>query len=273
MAQSRDSGVKSADRTLDLLEFVAQAQSPPSFAELSRSLGIPKSSLFHLLATLSCRGYVEQVMARGGYRLGPAVLELARHVFNPDTVLARVRPLIRELSGALNETVGFYEMRGDYAELMVTSSAWHPLRIEMPLGRMMPLYAASNGRVLLAQLTDEQISAYLARVTFEAFTPATKGSADELKHEVATIRRTGFAESHGEFAVGIMSIAMALREHGRVVGSIGVILPTPRFTKAFGREIRRQMLAAASRFERASDCLTTADALPATELSPPAARE
>ena len=183
------------------------------------------------------------------------VLELARHVFNPNAVAVRVGPLIDELSAALNETSGFYEMHGDYAELTVASSAWHPLRIEMPLGRLMPLYAASNGRVLLAQLTDAQIDAYIARTAFEAFTPTTINSAETLKRDVAHIRRTGISETHGQFAVGIMSIAMALREHGQVVGSIGVIMPTPRYTKAFGLEVRRQLMAAVSRFERASEGL------------------
>lgn len=250
MAQERSPGVKSADRTMDLLEFVAKALEPPSFADLSGALDIPKSSLFHLLRVLSTRGYIEQVTPRGGYRLGPTVLELARHVFNPEGVAARVGPLIDELSTALNETSGFYEMHGDSAELTVASSAQHPLRIDMPLGRLMPLYAASNGRVLLAQLSDAQIDAYIARTVFEAFTPATISSAEALKQEIALIRRSGVAESNGEFAVGIMSIAMALREHGRVVGSIGVILPTARYTKAFGREARRQLMAAVSRFER-----------------------
>jgi len=255
MAQGRDPGVKSADRTMDLLEHVAKAMEPPSFAELSAALHIPKSSLFHLLRALSNRGYVEQVAARGGYRLGPTVLELARHVFNPNAVAVRVGPLIDELSAALNETSGFYEMHGDFAELTVASSASHHLRIEMPLGRLMPLYAASNGRVLLAELSDAQIEAYIGRTTFEPFTPSTITSGEALKRELALIRRNGYAESHGEFAVGIMSIAMALREHGRVVGSIGVILPTPRYTKAFGQEARRQLTAAVSRFERASEGL------------------
>ena len=252
MAQERDPGVKSADRTMDLLEFVAKAPQAPSFAELSGALGIPKSSLFHLLRALANRGYVEQPAPRGGYRLGPTVLELARYVLNPEGLAARVGPLIDELSNALNETSGFYEMRGDQAELTVASSAWHPLRIDMALGRLMPLYAASNGRVLLAQLSDAQIDAYIARTVFEAFTPATISSAEALRQEIAIIRRTGIGESNGEFAVGIMSIAMCLREHGRVVGSIGVILPTPRYTKAFGREARRQLVAAVARFERIS---------------------
>jgi DNA-binding IclR family transcriptional regulator len=250
MANSRDPGVKSADRTIDLLEFLGRSQQPPTFAELSRDLAIPKSSLFHLLSSLARRGYVEQVATRGGYRLGPAVVDLARDVLNPDTVTARVEPLIRELSAVLNETCGFYQRFGDFAELTSASSAWHPLRIEMPLGRLMPLYAASHGRVLLTEFDDEQIDAYVARTAFESFTPYTIKSGDELKERIEEIRRLGYGQSSGEFAIGIMSIAVGLREEGRLLGSLGVILPTARHSEAFEQEARRQLLAAASRFER-----------------------
>ncbi len=253
MAPKRNPGVKSADRTLELLEFVAKALEPPTFADLATGLDIPKSSLFHLLHSLSHRGYLEQVKARGGYRLGPAVVELARHVAISDDVAALIRPLVGGLSRALNETSGFYEPRGDHVELTVASPVLHPLQIDVSPGRMMPLYGASNGRVILAQFSDEELAAYIARTTFEAFTPATLRSAADLRRDIESIRRTGFSESRGEFAVGIMSIAVALRRGGQVLGSIGVILPIARHTEEFGHEARRQLLAAAQRFERTCD--------------------
>jgi DNA-binding IclR family transcriptional regulator len=249
MANSADRVVKSADRTIELLEFIGRAGEPPCFAQMSRELGIPKSSLFQLLTSLSRRGYVEQVSARGGYRLGSAVVDLAQHVLNPDNATTRLEPVIRELSASLNETCGFYVRSGDFAELTLASTAWHPLKIEMPLGRLMPLYAASHGRVILAELSDEQLDAYIARTTFDPFTPNTIRSGGELRDKIDQIRHDGFSHSESEFAVGIMSFAVALREGGRVLGSMGVILPTARYTEPFGVEARRQLLATALRFE------------------------
>ena len=251
MAPRRNPGVKSADRTMELLEFVAKSPHAPTFADMAKGLDIPNSSLFHLLHSLSNRGYLEQVKARGGYRLGPAVAELARHMFNPDDVVAVARPLVGELSNALNETSGFYEVRGDHAELMVASPALHPLRIDVSRGRMVPLYAASNGRVILAQFSDDQLAAYLARTSFEAFTSDTLRTPDELRQEIESIRETGFSETRGQFAMGIMSIAMAVRWGGEVVGSIGVMLPIARHTEEFGQMARRQLLTTVLRLERA----------------------
>ena len=53
--------VKSASRVLRSLESLGESKQPLSFLELSRDLKIPKSSLFHLLADLTARGYVERM--------------------------------------------------------------------------------------------------------------------------------------------------------------------------------------------------------------------
>src|SRR3954470_20537108 len=102
MQASRSFNVKSAARVLDLLEALGSGP-PQSFAELSDRLGIPKSSLFHLLNTLAARGYVEQAPeARRAYRLGPSVIDLGQHDTRPDGLADGVRLLVRELSTALD---------------------------------------------------------------------------------------------------------------------------------------------------------------------------
>ncbi|WP_202945634.1 helix-turn-helix domain-containing protein [Pelagibacterium halotolerans] len=58
MKQGSIRKVKSADRTLDLLETLASAATGITATEISAALNIPKSSLFHLLGTLEDRGYV-----------------------------------------------------------------------------------------------------------------------------------------------------------------------------------------------------------------------
>lgn len=111
--------VKSADRTLDLLEALAGAAGPQGFAELSRDLGIPKSSLFHLLGTLIERGYVCRD-PDNRYRLGPRIAALARAVARPAELADLVAPALRALCAALNETCSFNVERGDEVEVLAT---------------------------------------------------------------------------------------------------------------------------------------------------------
>src|SRR5262247_1057439 len=106
MTQKADSSsVKSATRTLDILEFVVGCGRPVSAAEIAASLAIPVSSLSYLLGTLVERGY----LVRSGrlHSPGPALSRL-----NPNEAGARladrVYPVVRSVSLQLNETVSFF---------------------------------------------------------------------------------------------------------------------------------------------------------------------
>src|SRR6516225_7572806 len=83
MKLSQAASVKSLDRGLDILEFVAGSPEPPSFSQLLTSLSIPRSSLFHLLTNLLSRNFLERDPKTERYRLGAEVVEIARKVQRP----------------------------------------------------------------------------------------------------------------------------------------------------------------------------------------------
>ena len=99
--------VKSLDRGLDILEYVAGCPEPPSFSQLLTSLRIPRSSLFHLLTNLLSRNFLERDPQSERYRLGAEVVAIARKVKRP-SLRDRVAPLLHQLSQEVSETCGFY---------------------------------------------------------------------------------------------------------------------------------------------------------------------
>jgi DNA-binding IclR family transcriptional regulator len=232
--------VKSADRVFDLLEFVSDAPEPPGFSQLLAGLGIPRSSLFHLLNNLLARGYLVQA-ASGGYRLGPAVRRLAERLAGP-SLATLVQPFLRQLSADLNETAGFYVRACDMVETLASVAGNQPLAFTMRVGVRAPLYAVSAGKVLLAQLPAGEFAAYLARVAFEPITPATLRSTAMLADQIAAARADGFAYSRDEFTPGITGIAIAVGDRDGVIGALNLAVPSVRFTPereaAFRRELR-----------------------------------
>jgi IclR family transcriptional regulator, acetate operon repressor len=231
--------VKSADRAIDILEFVADATVPPSFTALMAGTQIPRSSLFHLLNNLQGRGYLSQDQA-GGYRLGERLRQLAARLDTPSPA-ALVIPHLRRLSGAVNETAGFYVRREDMAEIVATIIGGQALNFTMRVGELAPLYAVSAGKIMLAQLAEKELDDYLARVGFEQITPQTLRSGDALRREIAIARREGFAYSREEFTPGITGIAIAVVHGTTLLGALNLAVPTSRFTVEQAAMYRKEL--------------------------------
>jgi DNA-binding IclR family transcriptional regulator len=240
MKLSSTSAVKSLDRGLDILEYVAGCAEPPSFSQLLISLGIPRSSLFHLLTNLLSRNFLEREPKTERYRLGAEIGNLAKRVKKP-SLGDRVAPFLQRLSVEVSETCGFYVQAADTVEVIASAISTQALSYTMKAGMNAPLYAVSAGKIVLSELSAEELSQYLARVAFAPVTPHTARSKSRLKKEIQDIKAAGFAYSREEFTLGITAIAAAVRSEGRFYGAINLAVPTARFTPARDAEFREAL--------------------------------
>ena len=232
MKLSQVSAVKSLDRGLDILEYVAGCSEPPSFSQLLGSLGIPRSSLFHLLTNLLSRKFLERDPKTERYRVGAEVVEIARKVRRP-SLRDRVTPLLNQLSLEISETCGFYVQVGDSVEVIASAISTQALSYTMKVGMTAPLYAVSAGKILLSELRPEELSQYLARVTFAPVTPHTVRSKTLLKKEIQKVKATESPILAKSSRWRITAIATAVRSKSKFYGAINLAVPTARFT--FGR--------------------------------------
>jgi IclR family transcriptional regulator, acetate operon repressor len=229
MKLGQTSAVKSLDRGLDILEYVAGCSEPPSFTQLLESLGIPRSSLFHLLTNLLSRNFLARDPKTERYRLGAEFVEIARKVQRP-SLGDRVAPFLHQLSSEIRETCGFYVPVRDSVEVVASAISTQALSYTMKVGMSAPLYAVSAGKIVLSELHSKEVSRYLARVTFVPVTPHTVRSKSRLKKEIQKVKATGFAYSREEFTLGITAIATAVRSETKFHGAINLAVPTARFT-------------------------------------------
>jgi len=242
MKLGHTSTVKSLDRGLDILEYVASCSEPPSFSQLLTSLRIPRSSLFHLLTNLLSRNFLERDPQSERYRLGAEVVAIARKVQRP-SLHDRVTPLLHQLSLEVSETCGFYVQVGDSVEVVASAISTQALSYTMKVGMNAPLYAVSAGKIVLSELRSEELTRYLARATFAPVTPHTVRSKSRLTKEIQQVKATGFAYSREEFTLGITAIATAIRSEAKFHGAINLAVPTARFTpdrdSSFREALRR----------------------------------
>jgi IclR family transcriptional regulator, acetate operon repressor len=227
---AQSSSVKSATRTLDIIEYVVAHNRPLVAQEIAVALGIPVSSLSYLLSTLVDRGYLQREGRR--YSAGPGLQRLQA---SPGgfSVAERVAPLVRSLRLQLNETTSFFVRTEWEVEAIATETSEQALRYAVPTGARLPMHALASGKALLAAMPDDQLDRYFAEApSRERFTPATVTSEKALRREIAEIRRTGFAITDEEFSLGIRGIGRVVAIGGEAVGALSVAVPKARFDDA-----------------------------------------
>ncbi len=244
MKPSPTPAVKSLDRGLDILEYVAACPEPPSFSQLLASLRIPRSSLFHLLTNLLSRNFLERDPGTERYRVGTGALKIARKAQRP-SLGERVAPFLQQLSLDVSETCGFYVQVDDAVEVVASAISTQALSYTMKVGMKAPLHAVSVGKIVLAELRSEELSQYLARAALAPVTPHTVRSKSRLKSELQKIKATGFAYSREEFTLGITAVATAVRSEKTFYGAVNLAVPTARFTAARDADFREALRRAA----------------------------
>ena len=231
---SQSSQVKSATRTLDIIEYVVAHNRALVAQEIAVALGIPVSSLSYLLSTLVERGYLQREGRR--YSAGPGLQRLQAR---PDgfTLAERAAPLVRTLRVQLNETTSFFVRSEWDVEAIVTETSEQALRYAVPTGTRLPMHALASGKALLAALPDDELERYFAESERRRFTPDTVTAEKALRRQIAEIRRTGFAVTDEEFSLGIRGVGRVVTIGGDPVGALSVAVPKARFDETMQRRV------------------------------------
>lgn len=232
IAEQPIAAVKSATRTLDIIEYVVSRGQPLVAQDIAEALLIPVSSLSYLLGTLVERGYLARTGRR--YAPGPGLVRLQAPA-SAFTLADRVAPLVRALRVQLNETASFFVRQAWTVAALATETSDHALRYAVLTGTTAPLHAFSSGKALLAAMTDDDLRRYFAETRREMFTPATIVGEAELRREIASIRTTGIACTREEHTPGIVGLGRAASIDGAIVGAFSVAIPRVRFDERVER--------------------------------------
>lgn len=226
MANKTRSGL---DSGLDVLEFLSGERTAFALKDIAAAVGMSKSGVHSLLATLSRRGYVERT-PRAGYRLGIKAWELGGAA--PVQDLAEVASEhMAWVAEKIQEGVILGKLDGaDVVYLHLVESV-QPVRVHAQVGDRILAYCTSTGLALLSSLTNEQVRALLP-ARMKAITPESLSTREEVIRELDVIRRRGYAINRGGWRTDVGGISVCVRDDsGATHGAICVAIPRYRMTK------------------------------------------
>ncbi|MBU0935098.1 MAG: IclR family transcriptional regulator [Spirochaetes bacterium] len=203
--------VQSIDRQLDILEMVANARQGLGVSELARATELPKSTVHRILQTLCRRHYVRQDEESGRYLLSYRFLSISAQYYASLDLRVVAAPLARELSAATGAAVHLAIQRGDQAVYIEKISPYSSTCSYSEIGKTIPLYCSSIGKVLLAALEPAIFEEYLTRADFRQFTPSTL-DPEALRRQVEACRKSGLAVDDGEHEADSFCVGTGIKD-------------------------------------------------------------
>jgi len=241
---------QSVQRAVSLLKAFDTDASELGVSELARTVGLPKSTVARLLATLEHEGLVERVPHADKYRLGFLLVRLAGRVSHFGDVRAVARPVLARLSEQSQESVHLGVLDGAEVVNVDQIAGPHLIRETNWLGRRTPLHCAANGKAILAFQPEAVIARVLA-APLARVTPLTMTDPRLVRGELAEIRERGYAWTLGEVEEGLNGVAAAIRNGaGEVFAAVSVSGPAYRVPPARIPSLGELVVAAAAEISR-----------------------
>ena len=221
-APARDSDfVQSLDRGLAVIRAFGPDRERLSLSEVARATGLTRAAARRFLLTLVKLGYIRSDGRE--FSLRPRVLELGYAYLSGLALPEVAEPHLEELSARLHESSSISVLDGHHIVYVARVATKRIMTVAISVGTRFPAFAASMGRVLLADLSPDELDRYLAEAKFEAFTERTITDPDRLRKIVAQVRSDGYSIVDQELEDGLRAIAVPIRDSsGAVTAAINV---------------------------------------------------
>ncbi len=241
-------GVTSVDHALQLA-VILQVEGPLTVSEAAQRLGVARSSAHRLLSTLVYRDFAVQNEDRS-YRAGP-VLEIATKAqSNVGALRAAALGPLRTLVDTLDETANVTIRTGRTVRFIASVECAQALRVGNREGMVFPAHQVTGGLVMLAALTDDELTALYAH----APTDGSEESPDlaELRTELRAVRHSGVAVNLQRSERGVVAIGRGVTDSsGATIASVSVSMPSVRYSAGRVKEIVAALAGAAERISAA----------------------
>ena len=235
--------VVSLARGLQIIKAFGQATSEPeqipnlrpsdalTVSEVAEKTGLARAVVRRFLYTLVELGYV---ITDGKYfRLTARILDLGYAYLSSFPLPKIAERFLEQVTLETKESSSASVLEGFDIVYVARVQTRRIMSISLSVGSRLPAFCTSMGRVLLAQLPEQMLERYLQSATFSKFTERTVCNADELRKEIRSVSKQGYALVDQELELGLRSLAVPVFAGGsRTVAAVNVSTQAARTSKA-----------------------------------------
>jgi DNA-binding IclR family transcriptional regulator len=198
--------VKSAERTVRILEALAESPTRLTLGQLQQRVGYPRSSLHALIRTLRDLKWIETDETGSAFGIGPHALLSGTSYLDRDAALPYAFETLEDLRAELGYTIHFARRDDTYVLYLASREARDAARVAARVGRRLPAHITALGQALLAALTGNEVDLLLP-ATLQRHTPDTITDRAALHAELDRVRKRGWAFESEQGTPGVACVA------------------------------------------------------------------
>jgi len=223
--------IRAVERALDVLECFSIKTPELSMTQIAEKIGINKSTVHRLLATLERKRFVERDPVSGTYRAGIHLLQLAYLAMETNDLRRVSEPFLHKLWELFRETVDLAVFDGN--EIVFISVLESPQRVKLAaaVGQRLPVFCTASGKAILAYMPETTVL-HLLEHDLQEYTAFTVVAPEQILKDLRQCQQQGFAITEQEYEDGINAIgAPVIGRNGLPIAAVSVAGPAYRLTR------------------------------------------
>jgi IclR family KDG regulon transcriptional repressor len=210
-------------KAFQILNLVARRDKRLTLSDISRELGISKSTMHGITGALEDLGAIVRDKKTKRYTLGITLLELAHMVYAGIDLKDIARPVLEDLMRSTRQTVFLGIRSGDRVSIIDIVESAQDLKITAHIGARLPLLAGATGKVLMASLAEDEAAQLIRTVGLRKNTGNSITDPDRYLEEIEKVRIAGYALDDEEYLQGVRAVAAPIPVPARQMWAIWVV--------------------------------------------------
>ena len=245
------------ERTLGILELLAQHGEGMELATIADRLNIPRSAVHRLLSDLVRLGYVRQARGHGDYLLTTKLVAMGLSYLSNTGIVDLAQPLLNRLAEVSGELVRLSVVDGERLTWVARAQgARQGLRYDPDMGSDARLSCSSSGWAWLSTMSDDEALALVAKQGLgspEEFGPGAPATLQAVLEAVQQTRARGYSITVDTYTHGLSAMSAPVRFAGRTAfGVLTIAGPGVRFTPERMEALAPELLATAAQLAATS---------------------
>ena len=238
-------------RVTALLDLLLRRGEPLSIQTMVQELEISRTTIYEIIRSLVAGEYLEQRGKPGQFFLGRHLYELGMAYHEQVSLLKEGHKSVEELRVETNETAQLSVLDNNELLVLMKNESDQSVAITTKIGARIPINWAASGRLLISDMTDEELRERLPGMIKPSPTGEAPTDVEILIREIREARARGYALKIHQRNPHTGAIAAPVFDSSKkCIATVSVVAPDHRLKRKHQRPLIDAVTRAAANLSR-----------------------